>query len=158
MVLLLLLLAFLINFSSVLFLQIFGLDDFVFHETSYPLLYAFNNLNNFSLMSPTFLGRETAPFGVSLIYTFLLLIGMDLNYFTHLVGLLIYDLLILLLILSFKFLHLLSIRSTLLLGNFIFLYFNVDVTTYAWKDQVWIWPMNSTGGSNSIHICCIKIF
>jgi hypothetical protein len=138
-----LLLAF--SLFNIVFLQVFGVDDFLFHEMSYPLLYAKNNYDNFSLMSPTFAGRETSPFGYSFVYTLLLFLGLKVNFFTHTIGLLIFDFSILLLIFTFWKFKILSVKSSLLFANLVFIYFASGVSTYSWKDQVWIWPMNSYG-------------
>ena len=138
-----LLLAF--SLINIVFLQIFGVDDFLFHEMSYPLLYAQNNYDNFSLMSPTFAGRETSPFGYSIVYTLLLILGLKVNFFTHAIGLLIFDFSILLLIFAFWKFKILSLKSSLLFANLVFIYFASGVSTYSWKDQVWMWPMNSYG-------------
>lgn len=134
-----------INIVSLIMYQFGNMKSDFYHEAAFPLLYAKDILEAKLPFSSDFSGREIAPISWPVVYSFLLLIGLDTSLTTVAIGNLLFLLLALVTLFWFGITFNMNRTQILLVLVLFTTPWGVRPFRYSWIDQVWIWPMNSYG-------------
>lgn len=147
--------------GSIVYYQIFYMNEAFNHEAAYPLLYAESVIENASLYPHEFSGREVAPVTWVLFGVLLLLVGFPISIGTHIVYAVFHSLFMGAVV---YYLHSLlktdmKIRILALISTFTLFvsFWNQPYSAYQWLDQVFVWPMNSYGAYDALSLLVLAV-